>query len=168
MDYSLPGSCVHGISQARILEWVAIFLSRGSSWPRVQTWVSCIAGRCFTIWDTREARHSSALLLESLETDLQSFFHNDTRHYDKHTYIQTAPVFILFSCSYFLSTLISLTVFILLCYIYVCVYAQWLSCIWLFCDPMDRSMPGSCVHGISQARKLKWVAISFSRELKQF
>ena len=34
MDYSLPGSSVHGILQARILEWVAIPLSRGSSWPR--------------------------------------------------------------------------------------------------------------------------------------
>ena len=34
MDYSSPGSSVHGISQARILEWVAISFSRGSSWPR--------------------------------------------------------------------------------------------------------------------------------------
>ena len=49
MDYSLPGSSVHGILQARIQEWVAILLSRGSSQPRDQTWVSCIAGRFFTI-----------------------------------------------------------------------------------------------------------------------
>ena len=34
-DYSPPGSSVHGISQARILEWVAISISRGSSWPRI-------------------------------------------------------------------------------------------------------------------------------------
>ena len=40
MDYSLPCS-VHGISQARILEWVAISTSRESSWPRNQTWISC-------------------------------------------------------------------------------------------------------------------------------
>ena len=39
-----------------------------------------------------------------------------------------------------------------------------LSPIWLFCNPMDCSSPGSSVHGISQARILKWVAISFSRE----
>ena len=39
-----PGSSVHGISQARILECVAIFISRGSSWPRDQTPISCIAG----------------------------------------------------------------------------------------------------------------------------
>ena len=48
MDCRLPGSSVHGIFQARILEWVAISFSRGSSWPRDQTWVSHIVGRHFT------------------------------------------------------------------------------------------------------------------------
>ena len=43
-----PGSSVHGILQARILEWVAFPFSRGSSQPRNQTQVSCIAGRFFT------------------------------------------------------------------------------------------------------------------------
>ena len=47
MDYSLPGSLVCGIFQARVLKWVAIFFSRGFSWPRDQTWVSCIVGRHF-------------------------------------------------------------------------------------------------------------------------
>ena len=42
-----PGSS-HGIFQARVLEWVAISFSRGSSWPRDWTRVSCIPGRCFT------------------------------------------------------------------------------------------------------------------------
>ena len=50
MDCSPPGSSVHGIFQARILEWVAISFSRGSSRPRDWTRVSCIVGRCFTIW----------------------------------------------------------------------------------------------------------------------
>ena len=45
MDCKLPGSSVHGIFQARVLEWVAISFSRGSSQPRDRTWVSCIAGR---------------------------------------------------------------------------------------------------------------------------
>ena len=54
MDCSLPGSSVHGIFQARVLEWGAISFSRGSSWPRDQTWVSHIIGRHFTIWATRE------------------------------------------------------------------------------------------------------------------
>ena len=44
-----PGSSVHGILQARILEWVAIPFSRGSTWPKDQTQVSGIAGRYFTI-----------------------------------------------------------------------------------------------------------------------
>ena len=48
MDYSPPGSSVHGISWARILEWVAISFFRGSSRPRVWTCLSCIAGRFFT------------------------------------------------------------------------------------------------------------------------
>ena len=51
---SLPGPSVHGIFQARVLEWVAISFSRGSSRPRYWTWVSCTAGRCFTIWATRD------------------------------------------------------------------------------------------------------------------
>ena len=53
MDCSLPGS-IHGIFQARILEWVAISFSRGSSRPRDRTQVSRLVGRCFTIWATRE------------------------------------------------------------------------------------------------------------------
>ena len=55
MDCSPPGSSVHGILQARILEWVAMPSSRGSSQPRDQTHVSCIAGGFFTSWATREA-----------------------------------------------------------------------------------------------------------------
>ena len=55
MDYSPPGSSVHGILQARILECVAIPFSKASSWPRDQTWVSHIEGRFFTIWATRKA-----------------------------------------------------------------------------------------------------------------
>ena len=47
--YQAPQATVHGLFQARILEWVAISFSRGSSRPRDQTWVSCIAGRHFTI-----------------------------------------------------------------------------------------------------------------------
>ena len=57
MDCSPPGSSVHGILQARILEWVAISFSRGSSQPRDRTQVSRIfAGRPFNLWATREAQ----------------------------------------------------------------------------------------------------------------
>ena len=50
VDCSPPGSSIHGILQARILEWVAISFSRGSSRPRDRNQVSRIAGRCFKLW----------------------------------------------------------------------------------------------------------------------
>ena len=59
MDCIPPVSSVHGILQAKILEWVAMLSSRGSSQPRDQTQVFCIAGRFFTVWTTREARNMS-------------------------------------------------------------------------------------------------------------
>ena len=49
MDCSPLGSSIHGVLQARMLEWVAISYSRGSSQPRDRTWVSHIAGRFFII-----------------------------------------------------------------------------------------------------------------------
>ena len=55
MDCSSPGSSVHGILQVRILEWVAIHFSTGSSQPRDQSWVSHIASRFFTFLATRKA-----------------------------------------------------------------------------------------------------------------
>ena len=58
MDCSLPSSSVHGIFQARILEWIAISSSRGSSWLRVWTHVSCISctgRRILYHWAAREA-----------------------------------------------------------------------------------------------------------------
>ena len=62
MDCSPPGSSVHGILQARILERVAIHFSRGSSRPRDQTQVSRIEGGFFTIGATREALFSVTAL----------------------------------------------------------------------------------------------------------
>ena len=54
MDCSLPGSSVHGIFQAIVLEWIAISFSRGSFQPMDWAWVSGIIDRCFTVWATRE------------------------------------------------------------------------------------------------------------------
>ena len=53
-DHSPPGSSIHGLSHARLLECVTISFSRGSSQPRDRIWVSCIAGGFFTNWATRE------------------------------------------------------------------------------------------------------------------
>ena len=54
MDCSLPAFSIHGILQARILEWVTISFCRGSSQPRDRTRVSHIGGRRFNLWATRE------------------------------------------------------------------------------------------------------------------
>ena len=61
MDCSLPGSSVHRNLQARTLEWVSVFFSRGSSRPRDRTQVSCIAGRFFALWVTKEVLILGAL-----------------------------------------------------------------------------------------------------------
>ena len=66
MDCSLSCSSDHGIFQARILEWVAIFFSRKSSQPRDWTWVSHSVGRCFTVWDTSSVQFSHSVLSDSL------------------------------------------------------------------------------------------------------
>ena len=65
--HGLPGSSVHGILQARILEWVAIPFSRESSQPRNRAWVSGIARKFFTIWATRKAQ----LYTQTLKLSIQ-------------------------------------------------------------------------------------------------
>ena len=59
---------VHGILQARILEWVAFPFSRGFSQPRDQTQVSCIAGRFFIYCAMREAKSSTKILMTQKTT----------------------------------------------------------------------------------------------------
>ena len=62
---SLPGSSVHGIFQARVLEWVSISFFKGSFRPRDWNWISHIVGRCFTVWVTRE--NTSLFKLEGVK-----------------------------------------------------------------------------------------------------
>ena len=72
VDCSLPGSSVHWIFQAIVLEWIAISFSRGSYQHRDRTQVSCIAGRFFTVWATREALSKfqfSSVQLSSVVSD---------------------------------------------------------------------------------------------------
>ena len=61
-------SSVHGIVQAKILEWVAITFSRGSSQPRDQTLVSSIAGRFCTVWATRKSFHMRYTQFSSVQS----------------------------------------------------------------------------------------------------
>ena len=93
MDCSLPGSSLHGILQARVLEWVAISFSRGSSQLRDQTGVSRIPGRLFNLWATREEVYINPLPCEPLShpspthparssqsTRLSSLYYTSTSH----------------------------------------------------------------------------------------
>ena len=72
MDCSLPGSFIHGIFQARVLEWVAISFSRGSFQPRNRTQVSCIAGRHFYRLSHQEAQ-GCVLQFSSILENFMSF-----------------------------------------------------------------------------------------------
>ena len=95
MDCSLPRFFFHGIFQARVLEWVAISFSRGSSQPRDRTWVSCIVGRCFYRlshqgrWNklnksiAKKCKFSLSLFL-SLSLSLSIYIHTHTH---THTHI---------------------------------------------------------------------------------
>ena len=65
MDCSLPVSSDHGISQARMLEWVATSFSRGSSWPRGWTHVSYIGREILYHWASRELLHLSTFLVHA-------------------------------------------------------------------------------------------------------
>ena len=69
---ALPGSSVHGILEPRILEWVAIPFSRGFAQPQDWIWVSCVAGRFFTIWATREAliQYNTETKVEEKKSDV--------------------------------------------------------------------------------------------------
>ena len=82
MDCSLPVSSIHGIFQARVLEWVAISFSRRSSQLRDRTQVSCIAGRHFTIWATREAQKLTHLKRPWCWERLKSGGEGDNRGWD--------------------------------------------------------------------------------------
>ena len=75
MDCNPPGSSIHGIFQARVLELVAISFSRASSWPSNQTWVPHIASRCSTIWATREAPRKPITKAKTLESCLMVSYH---------------------------------------------------------------------------------------------
>ena len=67
VDCSPSGSSLHGILQARILEWGAIAFSRGSSWPSDWTRVSHISGRCFNLWARREAHEGIYIKMVNID-----------------------------------------------------------------------------------------------------
>ena len=88
---SLPGSSVHGISQARVLEWVVISFSRGSSRPRDWTQVFCIVGRFFTIWPSREAQADRGMqLVQERGKESQRWEEEESLHFFGSSYHQAS------------------------------------------------------------------------------
>ena len=143
MYCSLPGSSVHGIFQARILECVAISFSRGSSPHRDQTQVSPIAGRLFTVWTTREGfSYSSVQLLSRVRLFVTPWIA-----------ARQASLSITNSRSSFRLTSIASVM-----------PSSILGTYWpgefLFQYPII--LPFHTIHGVLKARILKWFAIPFS------
>ena len=86
MDCNLPGYSVHGIFQAIVLEWIAIFFSSRSSWPRDRTQFSCTVDRRSTFWATRELSnyhtialisHASKVMPKILQASLQQYVNHE-------------------------------------------------------------------------------------------
>ena len=150
MDWTLTGSSVHGISQARILEWVVLSFFRGSSQFRDRTQVSCIGRQILYHLATREALFMYMLLLL-----LSRFSHCLTLCDPIDGSSPGSPVPGILQARTLEWVAISFS-------------NAWkwkvkvksLSRVWLS-NPMDCSLPGSSVHGIFQARVLEWVAIAF-------
>ena len=148
MDCSLAGSSVHGILQARILEWVVIPFSRGSTGHMDWTCISCIARTFLTLWSTREALQSS-LLLSCFSCVLPCVTHRQQPTKLPHPGDSPGKnpgvgCHFLLQCMKVKSES------------EVAQSGPTLS------DPMDCSLPGSSIHGIFQARVLEWIAIAFS------
>ena len=157
MDCSLPGPSVHGIFQARILEWIAISFSRESSWPRDWIWVSYIGRQILYCWATKKA----LLRWQSLtNVILASFFvrricccRRSLRRCDSKAKSGQLEASYLFPYPWNVHPIYHSHAFM---------HAKsFQSCLPL-CNPVDWGLPGSFVHGILQARILEWVAMSSS------
>ena len=102
-ECSLPSSSVHGIFQARILSWVAVSSSRGPSQLRAQTWVSCTAGRFFTVpWAVGEAPATLCKLIEYCINLGKSLYILLSRHTIRNSHCCASHV-CLVSSNYFMS-----------------------------------------------------------------
>ena len=127
VDCSPPGSSVHRILLTRILRWIATPSSRGSSWLRDQTCISCIAGRVYD-WATGAAKslYSCPTLCDPIDGSPPGSSVPGTLQARTLEWVAIS-----FSNAWKWK-----------------VKVKSLSCVRLFCDPLDCSLPGSCVHGI--------------------
>ena len=156
MDCSPPGSSVHGILQARMLEWVAFLFSKRSFWSRDWTHVSHTVGRFFTIWVTRRIfiQFFEHLLMKDVLSPV-NWVCNFSKTSCPYMCMSIFRFSILFPLSTFANIkMVSISMLLLL-------LLSRFSHVWL-CNPIDGSPPGSPIPGILRARILEWVAISFS------
>ena len=159
VDCSLPGSSVHGILQARVLEWVAISVSRGTSRPEDWTQVSRIAG-------TLPSEPPGKLFPEMEITQISWKLQNLCLPYFAFFCLPSGTFYLCFLFStYFAKPTVTFS-----CSVDQCEWISGLgsqsfqSCLTLY-SPMDCNPPGSSVHGIFPARILEWVAIPASMDL---
>ena len=178
MDCCLPGSSVHGILQARILEWVAIPFSRGSSRPKDWSWVSCIAGRLFTVWATREAQlpmkpyviRVPLCVLAPLLLKIFIYITATSLIQGRHDLVVARSMWDLSSPARDWTCISPIARQVVNHWttreVAAAAAAKSLQSCPTLCDPIDGSPPGSPIPGILQARTLEWVAISFSNAWK--
>ena len=164
MDRSPPGSSVHGISQAKILQRVAISFSRGSSWPRDQTQVSHISctGRQVLyhpphLWH-HLVTHFMNLNFMNLSLPLLLLLSRFSRVWLRDPQDGSPPG----------SAVPGILQARTLEWVAISFSSAWKekwkwsrSVCPTLSDPMDCSLPGSCIHGIFQVKVLEWVAIAF-------
>ena len=155
MNCSPPGSSVHGILQERILQWVAISYSRGTSWPRNWTQVFRIARRCFTDWATREYMRVNHDANDSV----------GVRTWAKHVPLSPLAGHLSWVISHHYGCIESYKFFHCSSSPAAAGAKSLQSCLTL-CNPIHSSPPGSPIPGVLQARTLEWVAISFSNAWK--
>ena len=142
MEYGIPGSTVHGILQARILEWAAISFSRGSSQPRDRTWVFCIADRRFTVWATRVILLIEEKLITKKVRKL-SYVSTTSDSIHEHSTMPFTRILRVDAGCWELSRYCQPESRSLFNFVQFSSVAQ--SCL-TFCNPTDCSMPGFLVH----------------------
>ena len=150
MDFSPPGSSVHGISQARIVEYVAISSPGDLSDPGIEPRSPAWQAEFFTTEPPGKPIGFSAAAksLQSCPTLCDTI--------DGSPPGSSVP-----------GILQARTLeWVAISFSNACMHSKWLQSCPTLCDPMDSSPPGSSVHTILQARILEWVAISFSADMQ--
>ena len=137
LDCSLPGSSVHGIFQARILEWVAISFSRGYSQPRDQTCISCLlctADGFFNCWAIRETCEISWETSTILYIYLFLFFCMHSAGLWCH-FLNLFVPFYMTSCGQVLFFKYRLSFLLFICLLLVALGLR--RCMWAFCSSCE-------------------------------